>query len=65
MLYNPMNFESIAMSGNDLNVGIGGGNGFILKNWNENSSVNTFQLWDGTRWGLRKNNSGNIDAYRK
>ena len=65
MLYNPMNFESIAMSGNDLRVDIGGGNGFILKNWNENSSVNTFQLWDGTRWGLHRNDSGNIEAYRK
>ncbi len=65
MLYNPMNFESIAMSGNDLRVGIGGGNGLILKNWNENSSVNTFQLWDGSKWGLHKNSSGNIDAYRK
>ena len=65
MLYSSMNFESIGMSGNDLHVGIGGGNSLTIQNWNENSSVNTFQLWDGSKWGLHKNASGGIDCYQK
>ncbi|MBQ7477428.1 MAG: hypothetical protein IJT01_00805 [Selenomonadaceae bacterium] len=65
MLYSPMNFESIDVSGNDLHVGIGGGSSLTVQNWNESSSVNTFQLWDGSKWGLHKNASGSIECYQK
>ena len=65
MLYNQMDFSSIGMSGNNLDIGIKTGGKLTIENWNENSSVNTFQLWDGSRWGLHKNESGGIDCYRK
>lgn len=62
MIYSPMEFQSIYMNGGDLVIQSTGNNSLTIKNWSE-TSVNDFQLWDGSKYSLQ-NVNGAINAHR-
>ena len=63
MLYSAMGIQSLHMSGSNLVIQSSEADKLIVRNWNE-GGLNTFQLWDGSVYGLH-NDKGSISAYRK
>lgn len=63
MLYSAMDIQSIQMSGSNLVIKSSEANKLVISGWNE-GGLNTFQLWDGSVYGLH-DDKGSISAYRK
>ena len=62
IFYSPIEFQSIYMNGRDLVIQSSPNNKLTIENWSE-TAVNSFILWDGSKYSLQ-NANGTITAQR-